>query len=161
MTGLPENDCRAAPRRSRLVDPLVALALCAIPVVAIGQEAASEPPVRVELNKLEPVQDGCRSFLVIDNTLDADVEALTLDVVVFDVDAIIARRLAVGVAPLAAGRTAVKAFDLSGVACERVGRLLLNGVLACDAALRSDGGGGSGCRDAVATTSRAEVPFDG
>ncbi|MGF1552176.1 MAG: hypothetical protein ACFBWO_06710 [Paracoccaceae bacterium] len=147
-------------RRATGLLPRAVASLCLLAGPVVAQEAPSSP-VRVELNKLEPIEAGCRSYLVIDSAAEAAIEALTLDVVVFDAEAVVARRLAVDVAPLAAGRTAVKVFDLDGLACGDVGRFLLNGVLACDETLGDGGGDGGGCREAVATASRARVPFDG
>lgn len=129
-------------------------------VVAVCGPAAwaADAGISVELNKLEPSGGACRSYLVIDNALARKFDALALDLVVFDTDAIIARRLAVDLAPLAAERTVVKAFDLDGLACDAVGRVLLNGVLSCS----GEGvAAGEDCRALIAPGSRAAVPFDG
>jgi len=98
--------------------------------------AAAAGTVSVELNRLEPTEDACRAWLVIENGAGA-FDALTLDFVIFDADGVVADRLAVDLAPLAAGKTAVKAFDLAGRDCARLGRFLMNGVLGCEGVEKS------------------------
>lgn len=138
------------PRRS-LVCLLVALL-----VAASGAAAAAQgEQVSVELNKLEPADDACRTYLVLENGFERELESLRLDLVVFDTDGIIARRLAVETGPLAAGTTRVKAFNFDRVDCDAVGRLLLNGVLDCETA----DGAVEGCARAVEPSSRGDVPF--
>jgi hypothetical protein len=124
--------------------PLVlALSVCAA--------AASAAPVEIELNKLEPRDGGCQAWLVARNMGEAAHDSLRLDVVLFDRDGVIARRLAVEAGPLPPGKTSVKAFVAEGLACETVGAALLNDVLSC--------GGGEACLDAVRATARAPLTF--
>lgn len=129
------------------------LAALALHAVALAEEAG----VAVELNKLEQVEDACRAFLVIENGLEAGFETLALDLVVFDADGVIAERLAVDLAPLAAGKTSVKAFDIAGLACAEAGRFLMNGVLDC----RTAGDGGDACAAPVTPRGRGGLAFVG
>lgn len=102
-------------------------------VVFLGTAAATAQPapVSVELNKLEQTGADCRSYMVVTNATDAALDALSLDLVVFDGEGVIDRRLAVDLGPVAAGRTRVKVFDMAGLGCDRVSRILVNDVLAC------------------------------
>ncbi|MEM1344161.1 MAG: Tat pathway signal sequence domain protein [Pseudomonadota bacterium] len=121
---------------------------------ALAQETGAQSTgISVELNKLETEDAACRPHLVLENQTEDDFEKLVLDLVMFDKDAIIARRLAVDIAPLRSGRLAVKVFSIPDLVCEDIGRMLVNGVLDCTAsgAARSD------CLDLLATRSRAEV----
>ena len=88
--------------------------------------------------------------MVLMNRTETALERLSLDLVVFDTDGVIDRRLAVELGPVAPGRTQVKVFDMAGLDCGRVARVLMNDVLACvpdrvgeagrcDAALRVSG----------------------
>ncbi len=64
-----------------------------------------------------------------------------------------ARRLAVDVGPLPAGRTQARIFDMAGQGCDGVGGVLLNDVLACggtEAAARN------ACADRAALASRVD-----
>ena len=116
---------------------------------------AQEDRISVELNKIESDGNACRTYLVLENGLEEDLESLRLDLVAFDGDGIIAQRLAVETAPLDAGATQVKVFSFDRLECKNFNRLLLNGVLACEP---SDGSV-EGCRDVVQPGSLAKVPF--
>ena len=63
--------------------------------------------------------------------------------------------MAVDAAPLRAAKTSVKLFDITGVACERIDRLLLNDFYDCgDASGRL-----TGCLDQVVTRTRTGAEF--
>lgn len=111
--------------------------------------------VALELNKLEPVDGACRAFLVIRNATPARFETLQLDLVMFDTDGIVAKRLAVDAAPLPAEKTLLKVFDIKGQSCGQIGQILLNGVLAC----RDSEGQRDDCLKMLSVTSRGEVLF--
>lgn len=125
---------------------------------AIGLCAAAmadDSSVGIELNKLEQTASSCRSYLVIENGTNAEFSELTLDLVVFDTDGVIAERLALGLAPLSAGKVLVKAFDLKGLTCESTGRFLLNGVIGCTASTAE------GCAAPIVPSARGDLSFIG
>lgn len=127
----------------------VAAALCLGTVSAAAQSAV----VAAELNKLEQTGADCRSYMVVANRTDAALEALSLDLVVFDTEGVIDRRLAVDLGPVAAGRTRVKVFDMAGLGCDRVSRILVNDVLSC----APDTLAGAECAAALAVSGRGPV----
>jgi hypothetical protein len=88
--------------------------------------------VGIELNKLESVSDACRAYLVFENRTDTAFDPFKLDLVMFDGDGVIAKRVAVEAGPLPAGKTSVKLFDVTGLGCANIRRVLLNSVMACD-----------------------------
>ncbi len=57
--------------------------------------------------------------------------------------------------PLPAGKTSLKVFDIEGLACERLGRLLLNDVMACADA----SGAREGCQALVSPSARGAMEF--
>ncbi|NKC33095.1 Tat pathway signal protein [Roseomonas sp. BU-1] len=123
-------------------------------------QPAAQPSLPLELNRLETVAgaaEGCRVWMVLANDAPgaAAIATLRLDLVVFGADGQIARRAAVELAPIGAGRTAVRLFDLAGLPCERIGRLLVNDVLAC----RIGGEEVAQCADRLAPSSRAGIRF--
>lgn len=115
--------------------------------------AAEESGLRVELNRLEAVNDACRVYLVLANRTADSFDSFKLDLVLFDTDGIIARRLAVETAPLRPQKTSVKLFDLDALPCDRLGTVLLNDVLACT----GPAGVVEDCVGRVETASRASV----
>lgn len=146
----------ASLRSCRLRRGLVPLLLIVVgalaPAAGLAQTAGS---VNIQLNKLEPDGDACRAYIVLENGAEHSFEALRLDLVMFGNDGVIARRLAVDAAPLAAGRTSVRVFGISDVACENIGRVLLNDVLTC-----ADANGElQDCMERITPESLADVPF--
>ncbi|WP_200235290.1 hypothetical protein, partial [Thiohalocapsa halophila] len=95
-----------------------------------GKDEPSDA-IEIELNKLEPAADACRPYLVFHNRGTTALDALTLELVLFDADGFILRHFTLDAAPLAAGKTSVKLFEIPGVACNAIGRILLNQVTAC------------------------------
>lgn len=123
---------------------------------ALAEDRAADAPsaIRLELNKLEPQGDACRVYMVFANEGDGEISSLRLDLISFDPDGIINRRVALEGGPLAGEKTAVKLFDLADIECGEVGRLLLNDVVACE----GDGVAGD-CLGRIETHSRAEAAF--
>jgi hypothetical protein len=123
-------------------------------------QAEARPPLQLELNRLEPMAgaaEGCRIWLVLANDAEGapPVTALRLDLVMFGTDGQIARRAAVELGPVGAGRTVVRLFDLAGLACDRLGRMLVNDVLTC----KVGGQDQPDCADRLRPASRAGIRF--
>ncbi|MEM0922424.1 MAG: Tat pathway signal sequence domain protein [Pseudomonadota bacterium] len=114
---------------------------------------AEDVKVMVELNKLETEGSACQAYILLQNKTETAFENLALDLVMFDPDGIIARRLAVEMAPLRAGKTSVKVFGIDGLTCEGIGRVLVNDVLSCTAG----GAAKSDCLGLIETVSRGPV----
>ncbi len=116
-----------------------------VAVLGIGAAMATSPALAepaklsIELNKLEPQDKNCRAFFVVGNGSSTEYESLRLDLVLFQPDGVIGRRMAVNFAPLKASRKIVKQFDLEGLACDQIGSLLVNDVLECKAAPEAPG----------------------
>lgn len=139
------RDSVGAPLR-RLAGGLVALALGIAGTAAL----ASDPPVVVELNRLEERGADCRAYLLLDNRGQTPFEVFKLDLVVFDKGGVIARRLALDVGPMRAEKKGVKVFDLSGLGCGDVSSILVNDVIDC-------GGQGRDCVALMQVASRGAV----
>jgi hypothetical protein len=107
----------------------------------------------VELNRLEERADGCRVHLVLENSSARAYTSYQLDLVVFSSDGVISRRLALETAPLRANKTMVKEFELAGLSCNEVGRILLNDIPAC----ASDVGEMDDCVTTTRVSSRASA----
>lgn len=92
---------------------------------------AQDGRIALELNKLESAGEACRSYVVLQNRSGTAFQTLKLDLVMFDKEGVVAKRLALETAPLPADKTSLKVFDIGGMSCEQVGRILLNDVLDC------------------------------
>jgi hypothetical protein len=140
------------------LDTAACFALSALLVAsALAQDAgADKTPLKLQLNKVETAGEACRVTMVVDNSKGAGLKSYKVDLFAFDPEGVAQKRVAVELGPLPARKTIVKIFDFPGIACGKVGRVLLNDVLACD--------GGDAAREAclerTETESKAGLAFD-
>jgi len=123
--------------------------------VALPPAGAQPDELHIELNRLEDRGGGCRVHLVLENKSPRAYTSFRLDLVIFAADGVIARRVALETAPLRADKTMVKEFELTGLTCKGVGRILLNDIPAC----ASDAGDVDDCVTMTRVSSRASVSF--
>ncbi|MEG6509847.1 Tat pathway signal protein [Methyloligella sp. 2.7D] len=119
-------------------------------------DAASDLDLTVELNKLEPQQNACRTYVLFQNKGESAFSSLKFDIVAFDKDGIVAKRLAVEAAPLSAAKTQLKVFDIAEISCDKLGKLLLNDITAC----KDQNGDIEDCVSKITLTSKSDVPFE-
>jgi hypothetical protein len=131
------------------------LAFLAFHCLAAPGAMAGDAAVGIELNKLEPSGAACRAYLVLRNATTVSFESLKLDLVMFDTDGVVARRIAVETAPLPVGKTSLKVFDIGGMPCGKMQRVLLNDILTCE----SGGSAMDDCLPRVTVSARGPVPF--
>lgn len=102
------------------------------PLIAVSAYAQGTS-LSVELNKLEPQGTGCRAFIVVQNDTATQFQTVKLDLVLFQQDGVIGRRVAIDLAPIKAQKRSVKLFDLADMPCEKIGSFLINDVVECKA----------------------------
>lgn len=119
------------------------------------EEAAETGGVTLELNKLEQVDQTCRAYMLFKNDSGSNFEQFRLDLVLFDAEGVISRRIAIEAAPLETGRSTVKFFDFSEQQCEGIDRMLVNGVSPCADA----SGEREDCADILNLANRTEIEF--
>lgn len=100
----------------------------ALPSVA----SADDGRIGIELNKLEPVETGCRSYIVVRNPGEQSYTAFNMEVLVFDTDGVIQNRIAMDLAPVQPRKTSVLIINLAGIQCEKIGEVLVNSFLDCE-----------------------------
>ena len=122
-----------------------------------GAGAAANTGVTLDLNRLETQGGNCRVTLVVVNGTGMAAEQLKTDLVMFGTDGVVSKRVAVELAPLAAGKTIVKVFDIPGIGCDGVGSILLNDVPTCKFA--GDAKPVPSCLEALAVSSRTPTRF--
>ncbi len=133
---------------------LVAVALAAPASYSFADPAQAAPSIAsIELNKLEAYDKGCRAYVVVNNATDAAYQAFKLDLVLFQTDGVIGRRFALDLAPLKPQKKSVKLFDLDGIACDKIGSLLVNDVVEC----KADAGPLTDCLQRLTTSSLTNV----
>jgi hypothetical protein len=154
---------RAGRMAAMAVGVAMALATAALVAPAMADEApaAAAAPLPLELNKLEPLTApaaGCRVYFLVSNPDSEPFTTFVLDVILFAKDGVIARRIGFDLAPLASKKTAVKLFDLNGLACDDIGKVLINDVISCShKGETSTDADKAACLDRLALTSRAKA----
>jgi len=108
----------------------------------------------IELNKIEDSDGACLGTFVIGNGMGHSLDRFSLDLYVFDHDGVVARRVAIDLAPLRRDKTTVTRFPLIQSACDQVGRVLVNDIPACRSA---DNGEALDCLSGLSLTSRAGI----
>src|SRR5262245_27341043 len=109
----------------------VLYALFGVQLLGLHIALAAEGKFLVELNTIEPVESRCRLNFVIENKSDAAIDSMKLDLVVFDSDGGILRRLLTEMGPVRPVKTIVRAFVIDAE-CAKIGSVLVNEVNACE-----------------------------
>ena len=91
---------------------------------------AADENVLVELNSIESADNRCRLNFVVQNKSRVAIESMKLDLVGFDTDGGIVRRLITDMGPVRAAKTVVRAFIVD-IDCHQLGAVLVNDVTAC------------------------------
>lgn len=129
--------------------------LAALAILCAGlAEAQTAPGVGLELNRVEDAGQACRIYLVVDNQTDSNFASFLVDLVVFDAEGIVQRRIAFENAPLPSKRTRVKQFDLERLTCAQVTRIHFNDVAEC-----RDQSGKRDCAGLVQLSNRTRTKF--
>jgi hypothetical protein len=93
--------------------------------------SAASSKTSIELNKLEPADKGCRAYMVVNNPAETAYQSYKIDLVLFQTDGVIGRRFSIDLAPLRSHKKTVKLFEIDGIACDKIGSLLINDVMEC------------------------------
>lgn len=118
-------------------------------------EAASVSGLHIELNRVaDNGGGGCRLTFVVRNATGGEVPQPRFEFVLFDSDGLVDRLTTFDFGALAPEKTSVRQFDLAGVACGKLGRILVNGPAQC-----GEGGAAAHCQAQLSLASRAEIPL--
>jgi hypothetical protein len=131
---------------------LTLVCLCALQLLP-SPAASGQSGLDIELNKIEDQDGGCVAWFVFQNNLGAALDRFNLDLVLFDGQGTVMRRLLLDLAPLNNGKTRVASFRLHDGACSKLGRVLVNDIPAC----RAEGGGDLDCLAGLTVHSRATI----
>ncbi|WP_108258332.1 hypothetical protein [Mangrovicoccus ximenensis] len=101
-------------------------------LLAASAALAGTPPATVELNALEQVEGACRASFAAESA--PGLEALVLEAVIFDAGGAVAQMTLLDFRDLPAGRMRVRQFDLAGLDCASLPRVLINGMETCRSA---------------------------
>ncbi|MEE8273045.1 MAG: hypothetical protein V3R98_15150 [Alphaproteobacteria bacterium] len=107
-------------------------ATIAVAALWSGGAPAQSTQLVVELNKLESIENGCRTFFLFRNQTAMTFQAFEMSLAVFDQQGVIDRLLTVEASPLPAGRTTLKLFEIPDMQCDGVGEILLHEIAKCE-----------------------------
>lgn len=93
--------------------------------------ALAEPLVKIDLNKLEPRENACRAYFVVQNGTESSFAEFTMDLFLFGADGVVTKRIVVDSAPLDAAKTRVRPVDFREVGCDNVSMILMNDIIKC------------------------------
>lgn len=114
------------------------IAVAALTSTATAQQQAqareNDPPLTVELNKFEAGEDGgCRAFFLFRNGGEVTYDGFEMSLAILDAQGVIDRLLTIDAAPVPAGRTTLKLFEIPEIACGEISEVLLHDMTACNA----------------------------
>ena len=113
------------------------------------------PTLTIELNALQPTDNGCRFTFMVTNALGATLDSAAFELVLFDKAGMVNRLTLVDFKDLPDGKTKVRQFDFSSVDCGNVGRVLINDATQCT----GTGIDPKACIANLKTQTRADVTF--
>ena len=125
------------------------LAACSAASVA-AQDAV--PSLSLELNATQTLETGCRLTFVIENNMAADLDTAVFETVLFTSEGLVDRLTLFDMQMLPVDRPRVRQFDVANLACETLGRVLINGVQACS----GEGIDAAACQGALNPSSRVD-----
>ncbi|WP_420003850.1 hypothetical protein [Arenibacterium sp. LLYu02] len=137
---------------------LIALS-AALLLPSLGQVARAEgttPPrtgVQIELNALTEGEGGCRLSFLAQNASGQEISEAIYETVLFDRMGGVMLLTLFDFRDLPLDRPRVRQFDLGGVACAALGRVLINGASRCVV----EGQDSAACTEGLTLSSRTDV----
>lgn len=97
-----------------------------------GPALAQDGKLTVEMNKFEENEGGgCRAFFLFRNQTGKTFEGFEMSLAILDRKGVIDRLLSIDAAPLPAGRTTLKLFEVPSIACADISEVLLHEISVC------------------------------
>ncbi|WP_341863752.1 hypothetical protein [Gymnodinialimonas sp. 57CJ19] len=137
-------------RGSAITILLGAALVAALPLGAAAQDAPAA--LIVQLNRVVLLDGACRLTFMAQNYMDADIEQIVFETVLFTTEGSIDRLTLFDMAALPTARPRVREFDMPGLSCDTLGRVHFNGVDTC----AGDGLDPARCEGALFPVSRVD-----
>ncbi|MFI0848125.1 hypothetical protein [Mesorhizobium sp. IMUNJ 23232] len=134
---------------------LLAAALAAASGIATAQEQAAKPALALELNAAQPSQKGCRLTFVVTNGLGAELSKAAFEIALFNEVGVVDTLTVLDFKELPAGKTKVTRFDLPGLDCAKISRVLVNRATDC----AGEGVDPAACMRQLAPGTKAKIAF--
>lgn len=134
---------------------LLAAALASASGIATAQEQAAKPALALELNAAQPSQKGCRLTFVVANGLGAELSKAAFEIALFNEVGVVDTLTVLDFKELPAGKTKVTRFDLPGLDCAKISRVLVNRATDC----AGEGVDPAACMRQLAPSTKAKIVF--
>jgi hypothetical protein len=109
------------------------VALATLGALSVAPAAAIEPgQFGLELNALQQSDTGCRITFLAENRLGSEIGKASFELALFGADGGIDRLVALDFGALPEGKSRVVQFELKQLACDEIGRVLVNDITACE-----------------------------
>ena len=109
------------------------LAFATVLALSIAPAAAVEPgQFGLELNALQQSDTGCRITFLAENRLGSEIGKSSFELALFGAEGSIDRLVALDFGALPEGKSRVVQFELRQLACDEIGRVLVNDITACE-----------------------------
>lgn len=124
-------------------------------VADASKAPASEKVLAVELNALVPSQKGCLMTFVARNGMEVPVAKVSFELAFFNRESAVDRITVLDFRDLPVAKVRVRQFDMPGVQCDSVTRIIVNDTPVCDGPAAGE------CMEKLVTRSQLAVPFEG
>lgn len=121
----------------------------------MAQEQAAKPALALELNAAQPSQKGCRLTFVVTNGLGAELTKAAFEIALFNEVGVVDTLTVLDFKELPAGKTKVTRFDLPGLDCAKISRVLVNRATDC----AGEGVDPAACMRQLAPGTKAKIAF--
>ncbi|MBF0678695.1 MAG: hypothetical protein IR164_07130 [Devosia sp.] len=135
--------------------PFALLLSLGLSAAAFAQEAPRPPALALELNAFQDADAGCRVTFLATNDLGGQLNRAAVEMALFGQSGAIDRIVTLDFKNLAPGKTKVLQFELAGLRCADVSRVLINDIGTCD----GEGIDPASCLSALVPTARPDVAF--
>ena len=132
---------------------LLGLVMAVSPVQAAADEVDLTGRVAIELNTVSDGEGNCTLTFMVTNGHSVGIDKLVFETVLFDAVGAVDRLTLFDFGALPMGRPRARQFAVPNLACERLGRVLFNGLHTCEAT----GLEARACADGLVPTSRVEI----
>ncbi|WP_346911622.1 hypothetical protein [uncultured Roseibium sp.] len=129
------------------------LASCLAMVPAANAQEAET--IALELNKADTVDGACRVTLVVKNSLTSALDALRLDMVIFDKSGGVAGYAGIDFGAIPQGKTLVRQYNVAQIDCGTIVNLLVNDIRSCERADKVE----TSCLPHLELKSRTDIGF--
>ena len=140
-------------------------AFCLLPILigvtqsVAAQETDLKDKILIELNSTSQIKatanagQACTLSFVVTNGLEVDLDSMVVETVLFDRSGSVDRLTLFDFAALPQARPRVRQFSVPDLACDQIGRILVNGVQNCSGV----GLENAICATAIMTSSRTNI----